>query len=184
MQKNSIPYWYWESEIPPEFCNLIVKYGKKEELQAAKVGMGVNGALVESVRKSKIAFLNPDKFGWIYSMLWAYMMKANANSGWNFTITGQQSPQFTIYDESFFYDFHEDASDHEEGMRKLSLVVFLSNPKNYSGGKFEFRNSGTPETNKQGSILVFPSFLMHRVTPVTEGTRYSLVNWFTGPALV
>lgn len=184
MQKYDVPYWYWESEFPKELCELIVTYGCQEELKEAEVGMGEAGKVVESIRKSRIAFLNPDKFSWTHSLLWSYMVKANVNSGWNFNISGQESPQFTIYDKEYFYEFHQDSSIHEQGMRKLSLVVFLSNPDDYTGGKFEFKHSGELATNKQGSILVFPSFLEHRVTPVLSGIRYSLVNWFNGPAFV
>ena len=68
-------------------------------------------------------------------------------------------------------------------MRKISLVVFLSDTKDYDGGDFEFQEEAKIPAEK-GSILIFPSFLSHRVTPVTRGLRYSLVNWFIGPALV
>ena len=36
------------------------------------------------------------------------------------------------------------------------------------------------EIRPQGSVIVFPSFVWHRVTPVTKGTRYSLVLWTCG----
>ena len=76
-------------------------------------------------------------------------------------------------------------------MRKLSVTVSLSDPKNYKGGDLQFDLSNPKQKNKriittienikpQGSIVVFPSFLWHRVTPVTKGTRYSLVIWSLG----
>ena len=74
-------------------------------------------------------------------------------------------------------------------MRKLSMIINLTDPNEYKGGElqFDFRNEAagknihTCEAMKEkGSIVIFPSFVWHRVTPVTEGTRYSLVNWIVG----
>ena len=66
--------------------------------------------------------------------------------------------------------------------RKLSVVVQLTDPSDYEGGIFEFKTVETPANFKtRGSILVFPSYLEHQVTEITEGTRYSLVCWAEGP---
>ena len=71
-------------------------------------------------------------------------------------------------------------------MRKLSVSINLSDPNTYEGGQFEMDLGEGPfvleEMNRQGTIIVFPSDTQHRVTPVTKGVRYSLVNWFEGPA--
>jgi PKHD-type hydroxylase len=76
-------------------------------------------------------------------------------------------------------------------IRKLSVSVLLSDPKDFKGGEFEFdfRNHDpkdkenkqvAKELNKKGSMIVFPSFIWHRVKPVTKGVRYSLVLWYLG----
>jgi PKHD-type hydroxylase len=74
-------------------------------------------------------------------------------------------------------------------IRKLSVTVSLSDPKNYKGGnlKFDFgphsaggRFHTCTEIRPRGSIIVFPSHVYHQVTPVTQGTRYSLVAWNLG----
>ena len=67
-------------------------------------------------------------------------------------------------------------------MRKLSMTVILSNPTDYDGGEFIFESTGDEVFKNQGTIIVFPSFIRHRVNPVTKVIRYSLVNWFEGPA--
>ena len=69
------------------------------------------------------------------------------------------------------------------------MIVPLVNADEYEGGEFEL-NLSTPEekdkiisikeARKKGTVVVFPSFVWHRVTPVTSGTRYSLVNWHQG----
>jgi len=187
MQKILTSYWFWKSELPSDVCDLIVDLGKKETLNEARIG-GLRdeenpGIIDYSKRKSNVVFFNAQKYAWIHHILLTYMQKANTNSGWNFIITDQQDPQFTVYDIDNFYEFHTDDDDHRDRMRKLSLSVFLSDPSTYEGGNFEFQNTSIPFKEK-GSIIVFPSFLLHRVTPVTSGIRYSLVNWFTGPAFV
>lgn len=74
-------------------------------------------------------------------------------------------------------------------IRKLSMTVNLNKPGDYEGGnlKFDFgphafgeRFHECEEIRPQGSIIVFPSFVDHCVTPVTTGTRYSLVLWALG----
>lgn len=92
--------------------------------------------------------------------------------------------QFTEYDAKYKgkYDWHHDvAFDNPKNFdRKLSVVIQLSDPKEYVGGKFEFGEVETPIL-EQGDMLIFPSYLKHRVTPVTEGKRYTLVSWIRGP---
>ena len=74
-------------------------------------------------------------------------------------------------------------------IRKISMTINLTEPDDYKGGdlKFDFgphagrgRFKTCKEIRPRGSVIVFPSFLHHQVTPVTEGTRYSLVLWNLG----
>jgi len=74
-------------------------------------------------------------------------------------------------------------------VRKLSMTINLSEPGSYEGGnlKFDFgphsekkRFFECTEIRPQGSIIVFPSYIYHQVTPITSGTRYSLVMWTLG----
>ena len=93
-----------------------------------------------------------------------------------------------MLDSDVKYDWHHDVwwENTKPHDRKLSVVLQLSSQDKYTGGNFEFN---APEINpleiepfrQQGSILIFPSFLFHRVTPILSGTRYSLVSWIEGP---
>ena len=68
--------------------------------------------------------------------------------------------------------------------RKLSVTVNLSDPNEYRGGSLKLGAVGQPEAAElraRGSMLVFPSFVEHGVTPLLAGQRYSLVAWFSGP---
>jgi PKHD-type hydroxylase len=67
-------------------------------------------------------------------------------------------------------------------VRKLSFTLQLSDPADYDGGELQLMNSKKPTiaSREQGYVMVFPSYTLHEVTPVTRGTRYSLVSWVTG----
>ena len=66
----------------------------------------------------------------------------------------------------------------DEKTRKLSMTIVLN--KNYEGGEFEFFSETDLIKEKTGTVIVFPSYMVHRVNPITKGTRYSLVVWFVG----
>jgi len=75
-------------------------------------------------------------------------------------------------------------------VRKLSVTISLTDSNTYEGGNLKFdlgenadvenRFIECTEIRPQGSIIVFPSYNLHQVTPVTKGTRYSLVIWYYG----
>lgn len=170
-------YWYWKDELSEDLCEAIIQEGLKINQSQGSVGGDTGYTVNLSIRNSNVSFLKSDS--WIGAITKYYMEKANSQA-WNFEITGQQDPQFTIYEPNQFYDMHSDSSKNENNMRKLSMVVSLSDPKYYNGGDFEFFDGTKPDIRGRGSVLVFPSFLRHKVNPVTNGVRYSLVNWFTG----
>lgn len=95
--------------------------------------------------------------------------------------------QYTEYlaTENGKYDWHHDVDwNNNNGYdRKLSLTVQLTNHNDYEGGVFEFAEVEQPsaECRDKGTVLIFPSYLQHRVTPVTYGVRKTLVAWFEGP---
>ena len=134
---------------------------------------------------------------WIYNEVQPYIHQANKSAGWNFDWNWSEACQFTKYKPGQYYDWHCDswegvykAKGPTEGkIRKLSVTVSLSDEKDYSGGEleFQFRNQDNPKRTKvcteilpRGSVVVFPSFIWHRVKPVTKGVRYSLVLWNLG----
>ena len=185
MLKNENMFWQWDKEIPPIVCQAIIKRGLQLETIDAEVGNNLEndeGKVDHSVRNSQIGFFNADTDAWLFHLLWGYMLKANTNAEWNFDIEEQQPPQFTTYEKDFFYNFHEDGTFHQDRMRKISITIILSDPIHYDGGEFVFESGGDTISKNQGTVIAFPSFIRHRVDSVTKGIRYSLVNWFTGPA--
>ena len=199
-------YYYFQSAVPTRICDEIVKYGKSiSDQMAITGGLGgkkLNQSQVKDLKKkrnSNIVWMN-DR--WIYKEIQPYVHQANAQAGWNFDWTYSESCQFTKYEKGQFYDWHcdswdkhyikENENDPTHGkIRKLSVTVTLSDPKDYKGGEleFDFRNLDPDKPRKpvkckdilpKGSLVVFPSFVWHRVCPVKKGSRYSLVIWNLG----
>jgi len=194
-------YWYFKSAVPENICDQIVEYAKDKPVHNALVGNeGQKGELLHSVKKrqSNISWLDDP---WIKFQIDPYVQAANEASGWNFKYDASELVQFTKYGSKQYYDWHCDSwpgaykkPEHpilDKKIRKLSVSVLLSDPKDFKGGEFEFdfRNNDpkdkenkqiAKELSKKGSMIVFPSFVWHRVKPVTKGVRYSLVLWYLG----
>lgn len=175
-------YHWWEQAIPAKQCDYLVEQCKTV---AAKKGTTFNEGdyTVNTHRKSTIRWVQ-DLPG-VKNLMWPFIWEANRSS-FNIDIAGIFEAQFTEYNgaEEEYYTWHHDidwAADSGYD-RKLSIIIQLADPEMYDGGDVEFTMFTTPEGfKKRGSVLVFPSYLTHQVTPVTRGTRYSLVSWVEGP---
>ena len=202
-------YWHFKSAIPPKICDDIIKYGLTQaETMARTGGYGDKELTKDQVRDMKrkrnsdLVWLNDT---WIYKELHPYIHQANKAAGWNYEWDRSESCQFTKYKLNQYYDWHCDSwdkpykrdnkNDPDNGkIRKLSMTCQLTDGSEYEGGEleFDFRNYDphmreedkhlrrAKEILPKGSIIVFPSFVWHRVKPVTKGTRYSLVMWNLG----
>ena len=190
-------YWSFPAALTPRFCEEVIEYTSHVKEQEASVGH----ASVQYKRKSNVVWLNDE---WVYKEIAPYVHMANKNAGWNFDIDYHESIQFTKYNKNQFYDWHcdsfgkpfnkpKDLNFHNK-IRKLSVTCQLTDDSEYVGGglQFDYRDYDphlreeskhviTPkEILSRGSIVVFPSYVWHRVQPVTKGTRYSLVMWNLG----
>jgi len=197
-------YWYFNKAIPERICDDIVKYGNLKKQKLAVTGPYQEKKLsntqiknLKKVRDSNIVWLNDS---WIYKEIHPYISFANKAAGWNFNWDYSESCQFTKYKKGQYYDWHNDSWDQpykkensddvfHNKIRKLSVTVSLSDPKDYEGGEleFDFRNQATKnkkikctEILPKGSLVVFPSFVWHRVCPIKSGERNSLVIWNLG----
>jgi len=185
-------YYVLPQALSHEFCDKIIEQGKQQVVQEAKVA----DENLQKSRNSSVAWMQDL---WLYEAIEPYIQEANVKAGWNFDWMGSEMCQFTMYKEQQYYDWHQDShllpydkpGTMEHGtIRKLSVTVSLEDGDLYEGGNLEFdlRNREdsksvvltAKEARAKGSIIVFPSFVWHRVTPVTKGTRYSLVIWSIG----
>jgi PKHD-type hydroxylase len=142
-----------------------------------------NGKINKDLRsvKQQVAPMSPE--GWPFNKIMEFVLYANKER-FKFNIGGFLSNDFPIikkYEVGGHYDWHIDTGNSFSN-RKLSFSIQLSDSNDYEGGDLEFLNSVTKKEDlrKKGCIIIFPSFLAHKITPVTKGTRLSLVGWIHG----
>jgi PKHD-type hydroxylase len=174
----SYTYWKWDKVIPKKYCELIIKSAAWEKQEIAKV-VGNKSGVDPKKRKTDIVWEPP--LSVVGCIADRHIRAANISGGWNYEITNTEHIQIGKYYHGGFYGWHADDPVIQENPRKLSFTLLLNDPKEFEGGKFEFKGLKEQPVLEQGSIIVFPSVLEHRVTPVTEGVRYSAVTWMHGP---
>lgn len=167
--------------LTPEECDKIIAIGNKKKKKEAKIGIDRTDS---KIRKNKIAWLSSenDELTWLFQKLTDSVTILN-NQYFKFDLWGfSEGLQFTEYNApDEHYQQHTDRI-YGHGIRKLSIVIQLSDPKTYKGGELSMYVSSKPDIMKKekGTLIIFPSFVLHKVSPVTKGTRYSLVAWVTG----
>jgi len=203
-------FYVFPRAVPKSECKRLLKYCiKNTKYQEAGV---INKGFTDSdpdmsedrsrndpkIRKTDIGFIT-DKDNMVNKIAWHFLREANKIQ-FNYKLDYFQPVQFARYRDGGHYDWHQDASGinpHGE-CRKLSLTFCLTDPKVYEGGNLEFYGGGRKmedvgeisgnqvlkDIRDQGSVIVFDSRDFHRVTPVTKGTRYSIVCWTVGPNFI
>lgn len=181
---------YFKNAFSEDVCNYILE--KALLLPVHDATLGVTGdALRNDYRRSRIRFIQKDNddFTFLFDAMWKMACQAN-NEWFDFHLSKIDYIQLAEYDESYQgeYKEHHDVfwmNNDTKYHRKLTAVIQLTEPHNYEGGNLELCGvNSSPDINdirSQGTVFFFPSFLSHKVTPVTKGTRYSLACWFDGP---
>lgn len=178
------PWVWWEGAFTEQELNWLQNKAKQAE-QNAQVGNGRGGAVDPNIRRSQVSWLNNGpETKWVFEKLANVVSKMNAQH-FRFDLTGFGEPlQLTNYDQSEngMYGWHQDYGGGVS--RKLSVTVQLTDPSEYEGGNLQMMTSGQPQNvrKQRGLIALFPSYVLHQVTPVTQGSRQSLVVWVSGPA--
>jgi PKHD-type hydroxylase len=187
IKKDMLAYTFLDDVFTEQEMQDVIKYCNNLPLEDATIG---EGNLAPNYRKSKVCqFKVHNTNEWIFDRLQTAATFLN-NEFFRFDLIGFDKIQYTEYrDDNNLYDFHVDCwmgdntpADHVFP-RKLSFSLCLSKVTEYDGGKFEVMYSKQPEqvTQKYGRLIAFPSYMLHRVTPVTQGIRKSLVFWVIGP---
>jgi len=178
-----------EKAISKSLCEDIMKKANQRRLELAKIADGnqVN-------RKSYITWYEDKELS---TNIFETIKDINIKAKWNFNLIELEPLQYTIYNLRNFYDWHIDShiKPYDNGLiRKLSFTICLNDDElennNYTGGDFEiclphpYHNKNKyfrfRKVFKQGTIIVFPSHIWHKVHPVTSGTRKVLVGWVVG----
>ncbi len=177
-----VEFIYFEKVFLPHELELLNTYWDDSESAEAELEGG-ESYTEDSLRKSSIIGLEPEeKYNWLFERLTNLAHQCN-NQMYYFNLSGFYEPlQLAEYGEGDFFDWHLDFGTGSSSNRKISITVQLSEPDAYEGGNLQFQiNSKTVDAPRtQGSIVMFPSFIRHRVTPITKGRRRSLVGWVSG----
>ena len=170
----------------PQQCQMIIDKGMSLKKETAAVGINKPGGGIDPEKRiTTISWIPFKDMPEMYKDIQATMLKANGNlfgfDGMKLTEPGQ----FTHYLTGGFYDWHMDndvLGKHQPPVRKISMTLLLSDPSTFEGGELEFMSKGKTAKLQQGQAIFFASWLQHRVKPVTQGERKSLVMWFGGPS--
>jgi PKHD-type hydroxylase len=181
--------WYFKMNLfNDEEVEKILAMGLDERTATSlEPGVLIGGRESTQVRSCMSSWIKSDqKYNfWLFQKLTDTINEFNSKF-FNFDMYEIQSLQFTKYDSSSsdFYNKHIDLAYGPFNTRKLSFTIQLSDPTDYEGGDLVYHYASTPEAGirEKGSIMIFPSYTLHEVTPVTSGIRYSLVGWTIGPA--
>jgi PKHD-type hydroxylase len=180
-------YWFQEGFTPEE----LIQIEKQTTAIPFQPGITEAGGQDEGKnldsRSSSVKWMPfNDENKWIYDKIGDMALEAN-NEMFHFDLSHMpEQIQYTEYyaSNNGHYDWHMDiGSQGLMPFRKISVTVQLSDPDEYEGGDLQIWAGGQyPMTapKGKGNVVIFPSFMMHRVTPVTQGTRKSFVLWLGG----
>ena len=185
--------FYFVTQANPIFSDEEMKFLRDladSDAQPASVYMDKvkdGSAIIESdvsneARRSQAVWLHQEQYKWIYDRIW--QMALAVNKIYKIDIDSFELAQIAYYDEkeSGHFDWHSD-NGPTSMRRKLSISIPLNDPSEYEGGGLHFNAGGQimAPAQTQGKVIIFPSWVVHRVTPVTKGRRYSMVIWIHGP---
>jgi PKHD-type hydroxylase len=186
LNKYKIESWAYVNNIFTDIqCKEIIELGKNLNIDYGTVVGKDNLIINPTIRKSKVSFFSIEKqeHHWIYAKCADLVQYAN-NSFFNYDLSHIETLQFTSYNQdNEYYGKHIDTLYETGNPRKLSFSIQLSESQLYDGGELLLHINEDPIVAPKdlGTATLFNSNVLHEVTPVTRGIRYSLVGWVTGP---
>jgi len=185
LNMSELEYYAWFDNVFSDTeLDMIASMFDEDELKIGTTSDDNKQSL--DIRDSKIRFLESslEENKWIFQRLTATVQQAN-NQFFQFELDRIESLQYTTYKKNQYYRDHLDImyKSPSNAVRKLSFSVQLSDPDDYKGGDLLLKISSDPTQVKKtrGTVIFFPSYVLHEVTPVEQGVRKSLVGWVTGP---
>lgn len=158
--------------LTKEECNSIIKECSKLNLKVAQVGAEFSGDELKSLRDSNIVMVDID---WIKTKLESVLKNEIQFKGYE--LDEIEKFQFTKYVNDGHYDWHTDTGLNFE-YRFCSIVIQLNDE--YNGGELLYKNYDSTEIQFEkgiGNLFIFSSSTEHKVNPISQGVRYSLVSW-------
>jgi PKHD-type hydroxylase len=177
---------YLESAFTEKECGDIKKFKFISQRHRSSTFGSDPNTTASDVRESNNTWLPYNQMTqWLYERI--HQLYTDANKLYNFQLDYFENFQLTNYtSENNHYSAHVDVGtpyDNTNCIRKLSAVVMLDHPESYEGGELlVYESSLNPVAYKApiGTMLLFPSYMLHQVNPVTAGYRNSLVIWACG----
>jgi PKHD-type hydroxylase len=178
------PYTTWDGAFTPAELDAIVAYGDSLKQDEATLLDSTVADQNSKVRSTRISWIEESQETlWLFQKLVGAAATINKQA-YQFELSALESLQYTVYHagEGSHYGWHVDHG-RTPRRRKLSLVLQLSAPADYEGCELQIYASTQIDTapRTRGTLIAFPSYTLHRVTPITAGTRKSLVMWCSGP---
>lgn len=188
LQPATPHYWaFYPNYFSNDECDRIIQAGLEIEALQSTIG-STSFVTNTSIRQGLVGFFNPTNSDtkWLFDRMQQLTLDMNRQF-WNFDITYLECIQFSRYETpGDFYTHHMDMSYGQAEHRKISISVQLSDAGDYQGSDLKlFRVGKEMDTapRERGTVILFPSYHVHEVTPLISGTRYSLVSWIVGPPL-
>jgi len=183
-QNVSGPIVIWKDLFTPKELDAIEAYGDAlMPMRAEVIGDTVNN---ERTRITRVAWIErKPEITWLFAKLEEAALQINSEF-FGFDLFGlTEALQYTVYHgtEGGHYDWHVDLGNHDVEFRKISLSLQLSDPAQYEGCDLTLQAGSGPMAveRARGTLIAFPSYVLHRVTPIESGIRKSLVIWVGGP---
>jgi len=179
------PYQVWENAFTPAELDAVEAYGDRLALGRGTVLSDGPEITYDALRIVQTAPMTlAPEITWLYERIERVLRVFNQQT-YHFDLMGFSEPfQYMVYhgNEGGHFGWHIDqvrGANH----RKLSFSLQLSGPEDYDGGELVIHGGGQPATapKTRGALVAFPSYALHRVAPVTAGTRKALVFWAAGP---
>jgi predicted 2-oxoglutarate/Fe(II)-dependent dioxygenase YbiX len=174
-------HWHFPDALTPDACKkLIDSLEAQAQGEDAQIGMGSEGVLNKEIRDVKK--VNLPCYRGIGATMVGFGMAAN-HQAWKFDVTHSNQTDYLKYDVEGHYHAHIDTfmNPNEPECRKLTVLVFLND--DFEGGKLflQIGHEKIYPPQGAGTCVIFPSFMLHGVEPVTKGVRRSIVTWLVGP---
>lgn len=165
-----------------ELASIDQLWSDSEAKQAGVFTAETEKKMDMELRNSRKIYIPAENNEWIYDKIGGIVTLMNATK-FKFLLSGFQGQlSYNLYEQGCFFNWHMDFGPGTFSNRKLVVVLQLSEENEYEGGELQIVTDNIVAPKNRGSITIFPSYVMHRVTPVTSGSRKSLVAHIGGPA--
>lgn len=184
--KNLQCFAVWSGGFTPEEVDKIIDLEALQTFDKGRVGLNLNTAAPPETRDSDVSWIHHDQHSnWVFERISGITSVVNYDH-FMYNIDGVDAFQYTKYGPNQHYNWHWDMEfGWQKWVRKISMVLMLSDPDEYEGGELEIVTTGDLDNRvsfkpNKGDMVYFASWMPHRVAPVQSGMRRSLVAWIVG----